>query len=225
MLIKETTDMTEFERQTVRNQNNLYLETGIQKVLSNGYNIDKLKLNGKFAILNATGTLPSGYSAEDNNIFIECYMWSEHYGRQILYDVRTNKTYSRNLFNDVWQSFEFVDYIVDQGETAIDGVAWIWEKRNSGTVKMWCKTNTTNTNEYIATATISYPAGITLVEEGCAFVTIRSGFQNLGFGLDINAKAIAGDTKATIYVHKLSGGLTEDNSNIPVSLFIIGRWK
>lgn len=114
-----------------------------------------------------------------------------------------------------------VDYIVEQGTSDI----WTWEKWNSGTVKMWCKTSTTNTNEYIARATISYPTGITLVEEGCAFVTIRSGFQNLGFGLDINAKAIAMDTKATIYVHKLSGGLTEDNSNIPVSLFVTGKWK
>ena len=117
------------------------------------------------------------------------------------------------------------DYIIGFGETTVEGVTWTWEKWNSGTVKMWCKAITSNVNEYIARSEISYPTGITLVEEGCAFVTIRSGFQNLGFGLDINAKAVAGSTKATIYAHKLSGGLTEDNSNIPVSLFIIGKWK
>ena len=113
------------------------------------------------------------------------------------------------------------DYIIEQGTSG----GFTWEKWNSGTIKMWCKTSTTNTNEYIATASVSYPTGITLVEEGCAFVTIRSGFRNLDFGLDINAKAVAEGTMATIYAHKLSGGLTEDNSNIPVSLFIIGRWK
>lgn len=200
-------------------------EQSLQKVLDNGYNIDDLKLNGKFAVYNATGTLPNGYSTSDNNFFIECYMWFENYGRQILHDVRANKTYSRNLLNDVWQPFEIVDYIVEQGTETVGGVTWFYEKRNSGTVKMWCKAITSNVNEYIVRSEISYPTGITLVEEGCAFVTINSGFQNLGFGLDINAKAIAGGTMATIYAHKLSGGLTEDNSNIPVSLFIIGRWK
>lgn len=113
------------------------------------------------------------------------------------------------------------EYIVERGVTEI----WTWEKWNSGTVKMWCKAITSNVNEYIVRSEISYPTGITLVEEGCAFVTINSGFQNLGFGLDINAKAIAMDTKATIYVHKLSGGFDTTNSNVPVSLFVTGKWK
>lgn len=114
-----------------------------------------------------------------------------------------------------------VDYIVEQGTSDI----WTWEKWNSGTIKMWCKTNTTNTNEYIATASLSYPTGITLIEWGCAFVTINDGFNHTGFGLDINAKAVAKETLAGVFVHKYSGGLTEDNSSISVSLFIIGRWK
>ena len=144
MLIKETSDMTDVERQTVRNQNNSYLETGIQKVLGDSYNIDELKLNGKFAVLNATGTLPSGYSTEDNNFFIECYMWFEHYGRQVLRDVRTNKTFLRNLYNGVWQPYEFVDRVVEQGETTVDGVTWTWEKWNSGKAVCWCQVDYTN---------------------------------------------------------------------------------
>jgi len=114
-----------------------------------------------------------------------------------------------------------VDYIVEQGTSDI----WTWEKWNSGTVKMWCKTTTSYVNANIAMATISYPTGITLVEWGCAFVTINDGFDHMGFGLDINAKAVAKETLAGVFVHKASDGLTEDNSNIPVSLFIIGKWK
>ena len=114
-----------------------------------------------------------------------------------------------------------VDYIVDQGTSDI----WTWEKWNSGTIKMWCKINTTGANEYIATAGLSYPTGITLIERGCAFVTINYGFNHTSFGLDINAKAVAKETLAEVFVHKCSGGLTEDNSSISVSLFIIGRWK
>ena len=114
-----------------------------------------------------------------------------------------------------------VDYIVERGTSDI----WTWEKWNSGTVKMWCKTTTSYVNANIAMATISYPTDITLIEWGCAFVTINDGFDHMGFGLDINAKAVAKETLAGVFVHKASDGLTEDNSNIPVSLFIIGRWK
>lgn len=110
----------------------------LMKVMDDGFNIDNLKENGKFAVFNATGTLPSGYSSDDNNLFIENYMWFEHYGRQFLHDVRTNKTYSRNLFNDEWQPFEFVDTLVEQGIKTVDGVTWTYEKWASGKVECFC---------------------------------------------------------------------------------------
>lgn len=71
--------------------------------LEESYNIDNIKENGTFGVFNATGTLPTGYSASDNNFIVECFMWASDYGRQILHDVRSNKIYIRNLFNNVWQ--------------------------------------------------------------------------------------------------------------------------
>ncbi|MBO5143033.1 MAG: hypothetical protein J6C46_08640 [Clostridia bacterium] len=80
------------------------------KILSEGTNIDELKRSGNFAIYNARGTLPSGYSTTDNNIFIKCYQWFKNYGRQLLFDVRTNKTFSRNLNNGVWKDWINISY-------------------------------------------------------------------------------------------------------------------
>ena len=78
----------------------------IYSALSNNTNIDNLKIVGTYGIYNATGTLPFGYSQNDNNIFIEVLMWSNDYGRQILHDVRTTNTYVRNISNNVWQSWK-----------------------------------------------------------------------------------------------------------------------
>jgi len=94
------------------------------KVLSNGYDIDILKKSGTYGIFNATGTLPNGFSTTDNNIFIQCFMWFENYGRQILRDVRTNKTFSRNLNNGVWQTWVSYNYSTEEiftGKYWIDG--------------------------------------------------------------------------------------------------------
>lgn len=78
----------------------------IYSALSINTNIDNLKIVGTYGIYNATGTLPFGYSQNDNNIFIEVLMWSNDYGRQILHDVRTTNTYVRNISNNVWQSWK-----------------------------------------------------------------------------------------------------------------------
>lgn len=71
-----------------------------------GTNIDNLRENGKYGILNATGTLPSGYSSSDNNIIIECIMWTNTYGKQILHDIRSDETYIRRLENGAWHSWK-----------------------------------------------------------------------------------------------------------------------
>ena len=72
------------------------------KIIAENYNIDELKTSGVYGIFNATGTLPNGFSITDNNIFVQCFMWWGGYGRQILHDVRTNNSYSRNLNNETW---------------------------------------------------------------------------------------------------------------------------
>ena len=71
-----------------------------------GTNIDNLRENGKYGILNATGALPSGYSSSDNNIIIECIMWTNTYGKQILHDIRSDETYIRRLENGAWHSWK-----------------------------------------------------------------------------------------------------------------------
>ena len=75
------------------------------EILANNYNIDNIKKSGFYGIFNATGTLPTGYSTSDNNIFIESIMWSSDLGRQILHDVRTKNTYIRNLSANSWNSW------------------------------------------------------------------------------------------------------------------------
>lgn len=75
------------------------------EILANNYNIDNIKKSGFYGIFNATGTLPTGYSTSDNNIFIENIMWSSDFGRQILHDVRTKNTYIRNLSANSWNSW------------------------------------------------------------------------------------------------------------------------
>jgi microcystin-dependent protein len=75
------------------------------EILANNYNIDNIKKLGFYGIFNATGTLPTGYSTSDNNIFIESIMWSSDSGRQILHDVRTKNTYIRNLSANSWSSW------------------------------------------------------------------------------------------------------------------------
>ena len=75
------------------------------EILANNYNIDNIKKTGFYRIFNATGTLPTGYSTSDNNIFIESIMWSSDFGRQILHDVRTKNTYIRNLSANSWNSW------------------------------------------------------------------------------------------------------------------------
>ncbi len=226
MLIKETSDMTAVERQTIRNQNNLYLETGIQKILDDGYNIDELKFNGKFAILNATGTLPSGYSVDDNNIFVENFMWFEHYGRQILHDVRTNKTFSRNLFNDVWQPFEFVDCIVDRGETGVDGIAWSWEKWNSGKAVCWgvkhlgtisITTAWGNLYESVHPYTALYPDGLFIEPPTCQMCAYGSG----GVLLETSGVGTKSQTAPTFLVRPVSANF----SGAKIEYYIDGRWK
>ena len=210
MLIKETSDMTEAEKQTVHNQNNSYLETGIQKVLADSYNIDELKFNGKFAILNATGTLPSGYSADDNNFFIECYMWLEHYGRQVLHDVRTNRTFSRNLFNDEWQPFEFIDYIVESGTTDI----WTWEKWNSGKAVCWCKTITSDSAD---PASIYFKQLLLPFEfTNDNYIVLITSYQSTGVG-----------SFAFQYYKRTTTEfwVGSNDPSITANVYVIGKWK
>ena len=96
-LDENTANIVEVQQQVTQLNEKIYVE------LQQASNIDNLKTNGKFGIYNATGTLPSGYSTSDNNIIVECIMWTEEYGRQILYDVRTVKTWIRRIDSSGWK--------------------------------------------------------------------------------------------------------------------------
>ena len=87
------------------------LNNAIMNYLETGYNIDNIKQNGNYAIFNATGSLPTGFLTNDNNIFVECYIWDENWGRQTLLDVRTNNSYSRNLSNGIWQNWKQISML------------------------------------------------------------------------------------------------------------------
>lgn len=194
------------------------LEIAKMCVLNDAYNIDELKLNGKFAILNATGTLPDGYSADDNNIFIECDMWFEHFGRQILHDVRTNKTFSRNLFEDVWQPWEFEDRIVESGTSGI----FTYEKWASGKAVFYGKVVVTQINNNILGKKVNFPFTIS---DYTAIGTLNSPDGNLSKALHRNVKIdpFANDY-CQVYVHDSLGGFASNATNT-VSVEIKGRWK
>lgn len=85
--------------------------------LPNGTNIDDIKTIGLYGIMNATGTLPTGYSINDNNIFIQNIMWASDYGRQFMYDVRSTKVYTRILSNNSWQK-----WILESGNYSADEI-------------------------------------------------------------------------------------------------------
>ena len=76
--------------------------------LVEGSNINNLKEPGfhLYHISDATGSLPSGYTS-DNDIFIESYIISDesNFGRQILLDINSNRMFLRSLSSDVWSAW------------------------------------------------------------------------------------------------------------------------
>lgn len=105
--MKQMEDNTENAINTAVNDLSSVLDSKIgYVVLENDSNIDNVKENGRYGVFNAKGTLPSGYNVNDNNVIIDCIMWSSLYGRQILHDVRTTNTYVRNLNNGIWQNWK-----------------------------------------------------------------------------------------------------------------------
>ena len=73
-------------------------------ILTAGFNIDNLDVSGIYGVYNATGTLPSVFTA-DNNIILHNYIWDTNWGRQILYDVRANTIFSRQKNNGNWTNW------------------------------------------------------------------------------------------------------------------------
>lgn len=84
-----------------------YLNTAFASIseLEWGSNINNLKEPGfhLYRTRNATGTLPSGYSS-DNDFFVESYIISvtADWGRQILLDIRANRMFIRALRQGNW---------------------------------------------------------------------------------------------------------------------------
>ena len=72
--------------------------------LTAGFNIDNLDVSGIYGVYNATGTLPSVFTS-DNNVILHNYMWDTNWGRQILYDVRANTIFSRQKNNGNWTNW------------------------------------------------------------------------------------------------------------------------
>jgi len=77
----------------------------------NESNIDNLKDDGNrfYHVFNASGTLPTGYTGGDNDIFLEVYFVSSGYGRQILFDGRSNKVYIRACSSNTWGAWSLIN--------------------------------------------------------------------------------------------------------------------
>lgn len=67
-----------------------------------GTNIDNINDYGTFYIFNATGTLPVGYKASDNNIILTSYQWDGSWLTQECKDVRSNRKSLRTKTNGTW---------------------------------------------------------------------------------------------------------------------------
>ena len=68
---------------------------------STGINIDNLTA-GWHNIFQATGTLPDGFTA-DNNVIVEIKGTDVNWLREILYVVRSSESFDRNKLSGVWQ--------------------------------------------------------------------------------------------------------------------------
>lgn len=69
-----------------------------------GGNIDDLSL-GWHNVFNATGTLPPGYTSNNNDFLIENKGVGVDWYRQILYDVRSYKKFERMRLNGIWSDW------------------------------------------------------------------------------------------------------------------------
>lgn len=99
------------------------MTNGFFEKLTDGSNIDNLYSYGMhiYGVTNATGTLPSGYDST-NSFFIETYMWElSNFGRQLLYDVSSNKSFMRIRNNDTWGSWQRIDYNITSGTSDPSG--------------------------------------------------------------------------------------------------------
>lgn len=104
--LEKNTDSTNTNLSTLKTkvdagQNfNLTQDSGAYNT-STGINIDNLTA-GWHNIFQATGTLPDGFTA-DNNVIVEIKGTDVNWLREILYDVRSSKSFDRNKLSGVWQ--------------------------------------------------------------------------------------------------------------------------
>ena len=76
-----------------------------------GSNIDNLAYKGfhLYAVTNASGTLPSGYSSSSNRFIVQTMLAGDKTltGKQILFDLNSNKMFvrTRNASNSTWNSW------------------------------------------------------------------------------------------------------------------------
>ena len=83
----------------------------------NGFNIDVITDTGHFFYLvyNGAGTLPSGYSSDNNVFFVENIILSPsegvYYCKQILSDVKSYKSYVRYMENGMWKNWKQINTI------------------------------------------------------------------------------------------------------------------
>lgn len=97
-----------FNNDTAKVNGNFYSDNLGYALIDNNTNIDEIVTTKQVMIFNAKGTLPAGYSTSDNNIILESTMptWTTDFGRQVLKDIRTNKTYQRNRYSGQWHNWE-----------------------------------------------------------------------------------------------------------------------
>ena len=100
-----STDISNLKSKVDRGQNHKLTEDDGRYIqIRDIGNVDTLGL-GWFNLFNAKGTLPSGYSHNDNDFLVENKGVGNDWIRQILYDVRSEKSFIRMKLNGSWSDW------------------------------------------------------------------------------------------------------------------------
>lgn len=110
------------------------------------------------------------------------------------------------------------DFVVAHGTSGV----WVYEKWNSGVVKLWGYGTATYVNGYFLTKEIAFPFTLATVTSGIG--TINSNGENATSALPWNIKLAYDTASCTIWIHNYAGGFSS-TSTVDASVCIVGKWK
>lgn len=135
----------------------------------------------------------------------------------------------RNWNGAVWSAWRYflstfssdasvADFVTERGTSGV----WVYEKYNSGIVKLWGSGTATYENGNVLSASLKYPITLTSAISGIG--TINSYGGNAASALPWNIKLAYGSSECKAWIHNTTAGFTS-SSTVEVSVCIVGKWK